>query len=196
MTIFHTSDTHLFHTNIVKYDGRPAATIQEHDEMIIRRWNETVMPWDTVIHHGDVALGKWPVGIQKVHLLNGYKVLVPGNHDRISSVEKESRREKYRSDYTAVFQEIWPEVVEYEINGFPVILSHYPYEADHSENPRFMDIRAKDEGVVIVHGHTHARETHSFSHLGTLQVHVGVTAWDYRPVAEQEIHDIIVNMTA
>lgn len=195
MTIFHTSDTHLFHTNVVKYDARPATSIEEHDEMIIRRWNDVVMPWDTVVHHGDVALGQWPVGIQKVHRLNGYKVLIPGNHDRISSVEKEARREKYRADYTAVFQEVWSEVVEYTLGNYEVILSHYPYEDDHTSEPRYMDIRAKDEGLPIIHGHTHSTEKISYSKNGSLQVHVGVTAWDYRPVSEGEIHGLLDKYT-
>lgn len=192
MTTFYTSDTHLNHARIVSLDNRPAGSIEEHDRMIIDRWNAVVSPSDTVIHLGDVALGQWPVGIQKVHLLNGYKILVPGNHDRISSVEKESRRERFRPDYEAVFQEIWPEVVECRINEFPAVLSHYPYESDHSDNPRFMDIRAKDDGVAIVHGHTHATEKISYSAAGTLQIHVGVTAWNYYPVPEDEIYEMLL----
>ena len=37
-----TSDTHWGHANILKYDNRPFATIDEHDEELVRRWNAVV----------------------------------------------------------------------------------------------------------------------------------------------------------
>lgn len=191
MTTYHTADTHFGHLNILRYDNRPASTIEEHDRMLVERWNNVVMSWDTVIHHGDVALGTFVESIQKVHLLNGYKVLVSGNHDRISSVEKESRRERFRPYYESVFQEIWPEVVEHEINGRKVVLSHYPAEGDHTDEDRFVDIRPKDTGIPVLHGHTHQSEVVSYTKNGTMQIHVGVNSWDYRPVSEEEIDDFL-----
>jgi len=53
------------------------------------RWNAIVKPRDTVRHLGDFALGKthlWPDFLKK---LNGYKILIRGNHDGNPRVMKE-----------------------------------------------------------------------------------------------------------
>ena len=52
------------------------------DEELIRRWNSVVTPADTVIHVGDFALGHWDDVKAICSRLNGYKILVKGNHDR------------------------------------------------------------------------------------------------------------------
>jgi calcineurin-like phosphoesterase family protein len=51
------------------------------NEVLIRNWNEVVKPEDTTYHLGDVAF----CGIAKLaailEQLNGYKILIKGNHD-------------------------------------------------------------------------------------------------------------------
>ena len=79
--IFLVGDTHFGHKNILNYEAvaRPFATIEEHDNEIVRRWNATVGPRDYVIHCGDVAMGR--PGLRRVAELNGTKALMRGNHD-------------------------------------------------------------------------------------------------------------------
>lgn len=83
--IFVISDTHFGHKNIIGFEGalRPFKTIEEHDEELVRRWNETVNKRDTVLHLGDVLFGRESFSILK--RLNGVKKLVMGNHDRYSA---------------------------------------------------------------------------------------------------------------
>lgn len=80
-TRFVIGDTHFGHANILQYEAalRPFATIEEHDEALIERWNSVVRPNDTVWHLGDVLFGKaqFPLLLR----LNGHKRLVLGNHD-------------------------------------------------------------------------------------------------------------------
>ena len=188
------SDTHFSHANILNLgDGRPFKDIQEHNEMIVHNWNSVVQPDDTVYHLGDVALGPWPEGLGYVKRLLGHKVLIPGNHDRISSVEKEKRRERFLPDYEDAFDEIWDEVSRLEIAGREVLISHYPYTGESSSDrgDRYSWLRPDpSEGLPLLHGHTHAADVVSF-HNGLLQISVGVDAWDFSPVPETKIKEII-----
>lgn len=79
--ILYISDTHFGHRNIIRYENRPFSSVQEMNEELIRRWNSVVTPEDTVVHGGDFALCNKEVATHICHSLNGYKVLVKGNHD-------------------------------------------------------------------------------------------------------------------
>lgn len=80
MTIYFTGDTHFGHANIIKYCNRPYSSVQEMNEMLIKNWNDTVSPTDTIYHVGDFAFDSNP---QKYLVrLNGHKVLIKGNHDK------------------------------------------------------------------------------------------------------------------
>ena len=76
MNIYLISDTHFNHTNIATYCQRPA----NFTELIIKNWNGVVKPEDTVIHLGDVMIGKKSEWIMPS--LPGRKILIRGNHDR------------------------------------------------------------------------------------------------------------------
>ncbi len=194
MTTFFTSDTHFWHKNILHLGkGRPFRDIVHHNEMLIHKWNSVVMPDDRVFHLGDVALGPWPEGLNCVKRLNGRKILIPGNHDRISSHEKPERRRKFQADYEDAFQAVWSEVVDINLGSERVRISHYPIQEVFYDNrpDRYMDLRPKDDGTVVVHGHTHTDQKVSRTKKRTLQIHVGVDSWDYAPVHEDQIIKLI-----
>ena len=199
MTVWLTSDTHFGHANILHLgEGRPFDDIQKHNEMIVKNWNDRVSHDDVVFHLGDVALGPWPDGLDYVRRLAGYKVLVPGNHDRISSVEKQARRDRFYVDYAEVFDDIADEVTEFQFNSGEVVsLSHYPYVGDSHDGDRFTHIRGVDEGVPRVHGHNHCQpdERESFTPNGTPQLAVGVDAWGFAPVPENEVLEWLGRVT-
>jgi calcineurin-like phosphoesterase family protein len=196
---FFTSDTHFGHKNIIKYSNRPFADVSHMNEALIANWNAVVGPLDTVFHLGDVALGPWEDWDKVLTRLNGYKVLVVGNHDRIFKGEKPKMQERFADQYAGWFDEIHHNVEDFALeDGTKVNLSHFPYEADHFDNARYMEFRLKDEGTVLVHGHTHAEHEKlgmdsrvSRSVAGTLQIHVGQDAWNYRPVSEGEVLNLI-----
>ena len=45
--VFFTSDIHFGHENVIRFDGRPFATVEEMDAELIRRWNAKVGNTDT-----------------------------------------------------------------------------------------------------------------------------------------------------
>ncbi|MFR5135571.1 MAG: phosphoesterase, partial [Acutalibacter sp.] len=55
MSAFFIADTHFGDGNILRYENRPFATVEEMDQELIRRWNEKVGEGDTVFHLGDFS---------------------------------------------------------------------------------------------------------------------------------------------
>ena len=51
-----TSDLHFGHKNVITYCDRPWATVEEMNEALIKIWNDTVHPKDTVYCLGDFSM--------------------------------------------------------------------------------------------------------------------------------------------
>ncbi|PWF99613.1 metallophosphoesterase family protein [Levilactobacillus bambusae] len=88
---YFTSDTHFFHKDLLgmsQFAPRPFDSVEEMNELIIKNWNDRVKPTDTVYHLGDIALYfTKPARLSNEAVLdvlmrlNGYLVLIKGNHD-------------------------------------------------------------------------------------------------------------------
>ena len=76
--IYFIADTHFGDERIRRYENRPFDSASAMNQELIRRWNETVSPEDTVY-----VLGDW--GELSPILLHGKKYLVKGNHDRLDN---------------------------------------------------------------------------------------------------------------
>lgn len=180
--IWFTSDTHFGHKNILKYEStsRPFVDTDAMDEIIIRNWNSVVDPEDTVFHLGDVAMGNIVESLPKVARLNGKKILVPGNHDRVWSGTKNP---KHAGIYREVFDDIAPEQMFLTLaNGERVAMSHFPYAGDHTTDDRYPEFRPVDEGLPLIHGHVH-----SLWATNGRQFNVGVDVSGLTPVSEDTI---------
>lgn len=202
MTIWFTSDTHFGHHRIIELCDRPFDNVDHMNSVIVNNFNEVIQPDDTLVHLGDVALGSISDSLPVVSRINGRKILVPGNHDRVGtpmSKPGSEKRERWMAEYSKVFHRIFDEVHEIAITmsetehhfDFSLILSsHYPYDGDSHGEDRWTDIRPVDEGVPLIHGHTHmpTQRAH-LSKKGTPMFHVGVDAWNYRPVHEDVIKE-------
>lgn len=131
---FFIGDTHFGHKNIINYSAKyrltldkvPFATIQEHDEALVERWNATVGPKDKVIHCGDFCFGARNLPIAS--RLNGRKQLVMGNHDHYAS-----------ADYLKYFEKL-SGAVQFE----SIIVTHIPVHIN--QMGRFW---------MNIHGHLH-----------------------------------------
>jgi hypothetical protein len=87
--VFFTSDSHVGHRGILSprmHIPRVFASIQDHDETLVARWNAVVRPEDTVWHLGDFAYRCSEAYARSIFSrLNGRKYLVRGNHDRLGA---------------------------------------------------------------------------------------------------------------
>lgn len=194
MTTFFTSDTHFGHARIIELCDRPFKDVADMNENLVHNWNALVRPDDTVYHLGDVALGPIEDSLSYIQRLNGRKVLVVGNHDRPFPPMQRGRMDKVAEwtdrYYDAGFAEIHTNPGftkgEYEFR-----LSHFPYDGDHTSEERYREYRQVDNGIPLIHGHTHENKRFSRSRAGTAQIHVGVDAWDFAPVSLQAVIDVL-----
>lgn len=176
---FVTADTHFGHARISELAGRPFDDVAAMDAELVRRWNETVSPDAVVLHLGDVALGPLEQSLALTSRLHGRRYLVPGNHDRVSSATQTKRAiERFLPLYEAAGWTVLPESLRGERHGRPLFASHYPYRGDSQEVERHQRHRPIDEGLPLIHGHTHARDRGADGR----QFHVGVDAFGYAPI--------------
>lgn len=191
MTVFHTSDTHFGHKNIITYCDRPFASVEEMDEGMVDRWNAVVRPEDSVYHYGDVAMGKISTSILHVARLNGNKFLIPGNHDTCWPGNKKVRTSDKHMYEDVGFTILNP--TEHRVigetetsHGRVVRMCHFPYEGDSHDGDRFTEWRPKNDGLWIIHGHVHEKWK-----VKNKQLNVGVDVWDFTPVSEAQIVETI-----
>lgn len=127
---WYAADLHFRHHNILVFEPkRPFASIDEHDEMIIKYWNDLVMPDDKCLILGDLAFN---VGLPNVGRLNGRKYLIMGNHEH-----------KKIGEYLPYFEDIKSYREDKEIGA---IFSHIPVHESQLERWK-----------VNVHGHVHSK---------------------------------------
>ncbi|MGB3373566.1 MAG: hypothetical protein WBA87_00300 [Microbacterium sp.] len=177
---FVTSDHHFGHARISELAGRPFGSVDEMNDAMIERWNALVGLDDVVLHLGDLALGPIDDSVGLTVRLNGHRLLVPGNHDRVSSATQSKRAiERFRPLYEDAGWTVLPELLVGTRNGLQLLASHYPYSGDTTGPDRHVKHRPVDEGIPLIHGHTHE---HDFGAHGTHEFHVGVDAFDFAPI--------------
>lgn len=137
--IYVISDTHINHSNIIKYCNRPFKNSKEMDEFMIEKWNSVVKPQDKVYHLGDVYMGSDRRYISSVlHSLNGHKRLIVGNHDNVKQPELFNNFEKIN------MWRMFPE--------FGLLLTHVPV---HKSTLRRNPLAEDAYDLLNIHGHIH-----------------------------------------
>lgn len=168
------SDTHFGHENILKFvdsnTGNPVRghlfkDVDEMDQHMVDKWNETIKPGDLVYHLGDVFFGDrekfkamWP----KLH---GSKRLIVGNHDNIPFLASGGFFKKVQ---------MWRQFTEYNL-----LLSHVPL---HETSLTRGAPGVNSKRMLNIHGHIHQNQSPP-----GLFYNVSVEAIDYTP---QHIEDL------
>lgn len=161
MATWFTADTHFGHENLCGklQNSRPFASIDEHDETLVARWNEVVSPDDEVWHLGDYAFRCHPKRMSEIfRRLHGRKHLVAGNHDNGGT--------------TALPWASVQDMKQLAVDGAWLVLFHYPMRSWPGMH----------RGSVHLFGHVHG----SLPGLGrSMDVGVDVHAW--APVSLEEV---------
>ena len=168
------ADTHFDHANIIKYCGRPFASIFTMNEEILRQYQLAVPAHGaTVIFLGDMAFGRgsrppryWLQALTSLRDVSFY--YIKGSHDH--DVHPTSHL---------------PSGVVV-CDGAYFSWGRYGFIATHV--PTSQHIAAVRPGWWNIHGHTHSR---NFVCPDKRAVCVGVEAIDYRPVSLQQVIDVV-----
>ena len=146
------SDQHFGHKNIIKYSNRPFDNLDQMRETMIMRHNEVVEHDDVCIWVGDVAFLPDQQANAILSRLNGYHILIVGNHDMHKKKVKNLDVDEIHLYYCL------------DIADVTLLFTHFPL--DNLPHP-----------IVNVHGHVHDQDDPSVQHIN-----VSVERIDYRPV--------------
>ena len=154
MSIFITADLHLGHEAIRRHCNRPWPTLEEMDEALISNWNATVPKRKALIYIvGDFA---WKNHNRYLNRLNGKKVLIKGNHDKMS--------QDCLKNFSGVYERLAT-----KIDDKVVVFDHYCG----------LVWNRSVHGSWLIYGHSHGRIGESET---IPRCDAGVDVWGYRPV--------------
>ena len=153
------ADPHFGHVNILQLSNRPFNTIQEHDDTLIKNWNNVVKPTDEIYILGDLTMskdGKYANSL--LSKLNGRKYLIIGNHENyLNDPEFDKSQYVWIKDYYEFNYETIKFVLFHypilEWNGYFKKSIHLYGHVYNTRQPYFesiMDKRAKNVGVDII----------------------------------------------
>jgi calcineurin-like phosphoesterase family protein len=158
-----TADQHWNHARITEFEPVRTTLPADHNEIMLARWRETVAETDTLIHLGDVALGKKADFEEIGPHLPGRKFLMRGNHDRAPTS--------------------W-----YESHGFTLIpefcLDYGGYRVRFQHRPDYERVYVRYPKTLVVHGHVHSKTLDDRK-----QINCSVEATDFRPVWITDVLD-------
>ena len=188
MSRWWTSDHHFGHENIIGYCARPFANADVMNRTMVERWNDAVDDGDEVWILGDLVLGRLTVNLSAhVSRLKGRKILVPGNHDTCWTGRKKGPSQ------IAVYYDLGgiTHIIDHpdpvELAGETVQLNHFPYDPGIPGQPaKYAQWRPEDDGGWLLCGHIHERWRQNRK-----QINVGVDAWNFAPVNDDTICEMI-----
>lgn len=174
VNLFFTSDTHFWHSNIIKYCNRPFMDIEEMNEEIIKRWNDKIEKNDLVFHLGDFAFCGPSQYKTLLERLNGKIILILGNHDW------RNIKEGYMSKFNGIYQQL-----RIKVDDQRIYLNHFP----------FLCYEGSWRGVWQLFGHVHSGPYNNGGGLDNPrlkmllpgQYDVGVDNNNFTPISYKEL---------
>ncbi len=134
---------------------------------MIRMWNESVQPTDTVYILGDVSFADARKTVEILKALNGRKILIEGNHDK-----KLMRDTAFRAQFAEIHK-----YHDINVAGVKVVMFHYPIS----------EFDQMHRGAVHFHGHLHQNKS------GLEQYRVRNVGYDYTGKIVWKLNDAITD---
>lgn len=151
------ADTHFGHRKIIELTNRPFNSVEEMDKQLIINWNNVVKKKDRIFVLGDFSFHNKIRTKEILEQLNGYKILVMGNHDRPHSVKW------------------WQDAGFDEVYRYPILIDKYVLSHEIEEV----------EGFYNCHGHIHNNIPKNYNHNKFKCVSVELQ--DYKPIRIDKI---------
>ena len=159
--IFFCSDHHFNHANILKFENGRLGDfddVEEMNEKLVENHNKVVTSKDKVFMLGDIC---WNVDAMKyVRRMNGYKVLIMGNHDK-----------QHIKSYYGTFQDC-KGVLYFNHDDIRAVLTHFPV------HPNQLEYRLTHN----FHGHGHRNSVDDPRY-----VNMCMEVLDYTPINIEEV---------
>ncbi len=161
--IYFSSDWHLGHANIIRYDNRPFENVDEMNHVIIGNVTRQLEKGDSLYFLGDFSFTRSineAEGHMKAIALTGADLFfIKGNHDKRDTIKLYEKYGTYLGEQKKI-----------EVDGQEIVLNHYAMRVwDKSHR-----------GAWHLYGHSH----HSLPELNdSLSFDVGINGWEYKCVS-------------
>lgn len=142
MTMWVTSDLHLGHKNILKFNPatRPYIDVDEMNQALVDNWNSVVQPNDIVFNLGDISFMGFPRTLEVLRELNGDQTLIFGNHDQRFRKEQNQKTLKEEGLIHRFY-----DYLELKVEGQTICMSHYSMRVWNKMH----------HGSIMLYGHSH-----------------------------------------
>ena len=181
--IFFISDLHIGHKNVIKFDGRPFADVDEMHLEMIKRWNSVVGDEDIVYYLGDLAFCRDETTKWFIHSIKGKINFILGNHDKMKDIVKFDRWENIH-EYGTEIGILDKDSLESRGSGGyqKIIMAHYP----------ILSWNKSHYGSWMLHGHCHGSLMKSNQDYYKRKVmDVGCNCIDYTPISYEKVKGIM-----
>ena len=181
-TIWFTGCTHFFHNNILHLTdrGKKYNSIEEMNEDFISTINKLVKPTDNLYLLGDVVWGRDRGRyIDTVSQLNGYKIIIYGNHDE--SVHNDAYIPENNSTKNIPIYHYLEVPISKRMHA---CIFHYPIASFNGQR----------RGCYHLHSHTHGNWKPARSNTRILDVgmdNIFKLTGEYRPICLTEVLNIL-----
>ena len=159
------SDTHFSRKTIIKDADRPYETVEKMNKCLIENWNDCIGADDQVFFLGDFGQGDVDHLRSICSQLKGHKTCIRGDLDHKAS-------DMMRIGFISVL-----ESARIEIGQHSVELIHIPSNSPPSH--------------IQLHGHIHKKRP---SKIISNQLNICLEVWDYKPISEKVILNILDSM--